>query len=221
MQHCQHIFANGYTCRAIALKNQRFCYFHTATRDRVRRQRIAARRNLPFQLPILENRPAIQLAIGDVINAMFSGRLDRKTAALTLYALQIASSNLKGTKDFPADYSYKEYSPELDGSLPEIEPENHENLPENADFPLDSAEIPPENAAKSERIPPKKPVQSAPRKPLSDLAKLVKKLNRKPTKADLKRMEEEAAEEAKRKAMYPDGWWEKKVPKASNAGSGS
>ena len=91
---CQHVLANGSTCHAPRLRDSQFCYFHVAARDRVRRQRLAAEKKLPLQVPVLEDANTIQLALGDVVNAMLADRIDPRKAALTLYALQTASANL-------------------------------------------------------------------------------------------------------------------------------
>jgi len=161
-QECQHVLANGNTCHAPRLQNQRFCYFHVAARDRLRRQRLAAERNLPLQVPVLEDEMTIQLALSDVVNAMLSDRIDTKKAALTLYALQTASANLKGMAAYKPE-TYREYQPELDASLPEINPS-----PVAAEPPQEAASPAPESATAAAprqdeiKIPPKKPVASAP-----------------------------------------------------------
>ncbi|ABF41037.1 hypothetical protein Acid345_2036 [Candidatus Koribacter versatilis Ellin345] len=180
---CQHVLANGNTCRAPRLRNEPFCYFHVAARDRVRRQRLAAERRLPLQVPVLEDRMTIQLALSDVVNALLSDRIDAKKAALTLYALQTASSNLKGVAvEKPKTYS--EYVPELDASLPDTEEATttsaaHAELAEMPYQPPQLAVVPaqtnPEDVAtdpsakkkrrrEKAKIPPKKPVTSVPKK---------------------------------------------------------
>ena len=52
---CNHIKTNGCVCESPALKDEDYCYFHIASRARRRRQQRAARLNLPFQLPLLED----------------------------------------------------------------------------------------------------------------------------------------------------------------------
>jgi hypothetical protein len=125
--------ANGATCSSPALRDEDFCDFHRATRDRIRRQRIAAERKLPLQLPILDDADTIQLAITDVVNALLADRIDQKKAALILYALQTAAIDAKRTSFGEARNSYQEYSPEFDPGLPELEEEietPEEELPE-------------------------------------------------------------------------------------------
>lgn len=97
---CHHIKANGTCCQSPALKNEDYCFFHTAQRHRIRRQRRAERQSLrtPLQLPLLEDAESIQIAIGDVLNALVVGRIDYKTAGLLLYGLQTAASNIRQAK---------------------------------------------------------------------------------------------------------------------------
>jgi hypothetical protein len=95
---CQHITQ----CGSPALRNRRLCFFH----DRIRRERakIAADVSAPrrFDLPLLEDANAVQIALMKVIQMLGSGRMDHKTAGLMLYALQTASANLR-IADLEAD----------------------------------------------------------------------------------------------------------------------
>src|SRR5205085_410060 len=85
---CQHVKTNGVQCKSPALRGHDWCYFHGAI-NRPRRQ------SDPFVLPALEDANAIQLAVQEVIEALLGKRIDNKRAGLLLYALQIASANLK------------------------------------------------------------------------------------------------------------------------------
>lgn len=118
-QECQHVLSDGDTCRAPRLRHEQFCYFHVATRDRVKRQQRAAARRLPLQVPVLEDPWTVQLALGDIVNAMLNDRIDHKKAALALYALQTASANMKNLSNLGRPQSYAEYTPELQASMPE------------------------------------------------------------------------------------------------------
>src|SRR5512142_2006150 len=96
---CQHIKVNGESCGCPALRNQSLCYFHhhSAKRQRAtaRKQRNAFGLSKLFQIPVLEDADAIQIALMDTIHAMLDTRLDLRRASLILYALQTASANLK------------------------------------------------------------------------------------------------------------------------------
>ena len=81
---CEHIKTNGVRCGSPALRGRRYCYFHyNLIRPRVN------------VFPLLEDANAIQLELGEVIRGLIDQRLDTKRAALILYALQIASGNLR------------------------------------------------------------------------------------------------------------------------------
>lgn len=113
------------------MKGSDYCYFHVASRDRIRRQRLAAEKKHAFRIPVLEDHETIQLAITDIVNAMFADRIDAKRAALALWALQTASVNIRHAQFGKMENAFKEYSPEHDPGLPEIEDETpEEELPE-------------------------------------------------------------------------------------------
>jgi hypothetical protein len=119
---CRHIRVNGERCASRALTNEIFCYYHVELERRHRRlsrcnklpnaiptvlhpmslqdgsQRdplFAEPSDPPFQLdlPPLEDRHSIQVALSMVITALAEGRIDPKRAALLFYGLQVASAN--------------------------------------------------------------------------------------------------------------------------------
>ena len=127
---CHHVKTNGAICQAVALRNDRFCYFHRAARERQQRLLRNYRSELPFVLPVLEDRESIQMAIHEVMNALLIGRIDTKKAGLLLYALQIATKNARDL-DFEAetaDEVAEEYDPteqqQLDAQIAEVYEEN-------------------------------------------------------------------------------------------------
>jgi hypothetical protein len=87
---------SGTQCGSPALRNKTLCFFHQQNRP------------LPIEcyadiewatgeiyLPALEDAHSIQTVIRQVIQMTMQKRIERKTASLLLYGLQIASSNLK------------------------------------------------------------------------------------------------------------------------------
>jgi hypothetical protein len=104
---CQHVKVSGTQCGSPALRNKTLCFFHQQNRP------------LPIEcyadiewatgeiyLPALEDAHSIQTVIRQVIQMAMQKRIERKTASLLLYALQVASSNLKRMdqeKPQPAD----------------------------------------------------------------------------------------------------------------------
>ena len=109
---CDHIKANGITCQSPAIKNSDFCYFHT--RDRQRQANLRQAREVKLshrhghfteddidaeileslELPLLEDANAIQVALSNLLRAIASNHLEERRAALLLYGLQIAVSNV-------------------------------------------------------------------------------------------------------------------------------
>ncbi len=115
-KYCRHIRINGERCCSPALANKHFCYFHLelelrhrrcsralksvpavlhpmSLQDGAQRDPILAEPALPFDLPPLEDRHSIQVALSLIITALAENRIDPKRAALLFYGLQIASSN--------------------------------------------------------------------------------------------------------------------------------
>jgi hypothetical protein len=93
---CRHIKVNGTQCGSPALRKKSFCFYHQQNRP------------LPVEcysesewatgeifLPAFEDAHSIQTVIRQVVQMVMQKRIERKTASLLLYALQIASSNLK------------------------------------------------------------------------------------------------------------------------------
>jgi hypothetical protein len=92
---CRHIHTTGNRCGSPALRGEEFCYYHHATR---RGPRPADHDylcpNSTFDLPSLEDRPSIQLAIAVVARRIALNQIDLQRARLLLYAFRIASTNL-------------------------------------------------------------------------------------------------------------------------------
>jgi hypothetical protein len=93
---CRHIFTSGKKCQSPALKNQGkdqdFCYFHQANRQRSNTSRRSGQPStLVHHLPPLEDADAIQLAISDVVLALAANRIDPRRAQILIYGLQVAS----------------------------------------------------------------------------------------------------------------------------------
>jgi hypothetical protein len=95
---CHHIKVNGTRCGSPALRDHKLCFFH----QRWHQQRIILPRNYPnletsVELPVLEDANSIQMAITQVMRLILAESIPRERAALLLYALQIAASNLRRT----------------------------------------------------------------------------------------------------------------------------
>lgn len=92
---CRHIFAGGHRCGSPSLRGEHFCYYHHSSRRAAQsRMRDLGDKESVFELPLPEDRSAIQVAIGEVLQRIAAESIDNKRAGLLLYGLQIASSNL-------------------------------------------------------------------------------------------------------------------------------
>ena len=102
---CRHIKTSGGKCGSPALRGQPFCYLHSRLRERT------ARPPRPFEaleLPPLEDRGAIQLAISEIVTALANYTIHPKRAGVLLYALQIASHNAKNSEEIVSSHAVSE-----------------------------------------------------------------------------------------------------------------
>jgi hypothetical protein len=80
------------------LRNQKYCYFHQEHREKTVRINANRRRTVQeITLPVLEDANSIQVGVMHVLGLLLGGQIDRSTAGVALYALQIASCNLPRT----------------------------------------------------------------------------------------------------------------------------
>src|SRR5579871_93100 len=91
---CRHIFTDGHRCGSPCLRHEDFCYYHHTTCRPVQDPRQRPARTALFDLPMPEDRAAIQLSIGEVLRRIARNEIDPRRAGLLLYGLQIASTNL-------------------------------------------------------------------------------------------------------------------------------
>ena len=82
---CCYLKPSGERCGSPAMRGFDLCYYHDRYQPR------SGYRNLPC----LEDPHSVQCAIQEIIEDMLAGLLDYKKAALALYGLQTAASNLK------------------------------------------------------------------------------------------------------------------------------
>jgi hypothetical protein len=106
---CRHIFTDGRRCGSACLRQEEFCYYHHTTRRPVENPRQRRSRQSQFDLPLPEDRSAIQCSIGEVLRRIASNEIDSKRAGLLLYGLQIASINLPRAAPPSRDTSRSRY----------------------------------------------------------------------------------------------------------------
>jgi len=85
---CEKVREDGTVCGCPQMKGYRYCYAH---------ERMLQARPLKLELPALEDANGIQMAIMRVQKALIDDEISEKKAALLLYSLQIAASNVKNT----------------------------------------------------------------------------------------------------------------------------
>jgi hypothetical protein len=97
IRRCQHIKTSGAQCGSPALRNDKLCYYHSQNGTVPAQLYMDGDRCFEGQimLPPLEDAHSIQMVLRQVVQLMLQRRIDRKDAGLLLYALQIASGNLK------------------------------------------------------------------------------------------------------------------------------
>jgi hypothetical protein len=117
---CQHIKVNGVQCGSPALHEKKFCYFHQSWRDQSPFQRskpaeeaaalarasnfsLRPRFHMLEEFPSLEDGSSIQIAINQVMRLLLCRQIEHKDASLLLYALQIATQNLRFVHFEPRD----------------------------------------------------------------------------------------------------------------------
>lgn len=99
--YCRHVMISGKQCFAPALRGTNFCYFHTGMHQRAKQK---TEPDDPIEIPVLEDRCAIQLVVSQVLRAPANSAIDHKRASLLLYGLQLASQNVdRGAWAVPVD----------------------------------------------------------------------------------------------------------------------
>jgi len=85
--HCKHIMPGGGQCHGYRLQGGDLCYFHN-------RRRLAAQKPASpmdsIEIPLLEDRCAIQVTITGILRGVVNKTIDRPRAALLLYGLQLS-----------------------------------------------------------------------------------------------------------------------------------
>ena len=97
IRRCRHVKTNGTQCGSPALKGQELCFYHHQNQPGPVELYLDGERYCDGSmiLPVFEDAHSIQTVIRQVVQLMLTRRIDRKDAGLMLYALQIASGNLK------------------------------------------------------------------------------------------------------------------------------
>jgi hypothetical protein len=99
MRHCDYVKPNGEFCGTPPLQGRDYCHWHLSCvgrRVKADKQEVTLQyMGASLDLPPLEDANSIQVAIMQVMDALLRHRIGPKISGQLLYALQIASSNLK------------------------------------------------------------------------------------------------------------------------------
>jgi len=87
---CQYTKTNGNVCGSPAVKGESFCYFHGEARTR----RKAEEASILHEVPILEDKLSLQLAITRLCVQLVGGSIDEKRGRVLIAALRLAQKNL-------------------------------------------------------------------------------------------------------------------------------
>src|SRR6266853_2391654 len=93
---CRQVKVNGTQCGSPAVRSKSFCFYHHQHRPIVAECYSDGEYSTgAILLPVFEDAHSVQSVIRQVMQMVLQKRIERRTASLLLYALQIASSNLK------------------------------------------------------------------------------------------------------------------------------
>jgi len=97
IRRCQHIKVNGTQCGSPALRGERFCHFHRENQPA--RVKVNGAEGGEVLVPVFDDAQSIQTVVRQVAMLVLEGKIENKKAGLLLYALQIASTNLKRVEE--------------------------------------------------------------------------------------------------------------------------
>ena len=98
---CQYTKTDGAPCGSPAMRGTSFCYFHGEART----QRKAEEPSNLHEVPVLEDRLSLQLAITRLCAGLASRSIDEKTGRILLAALRLAEKNLGGDRTLYGSHS--------------------------------------------------------------------------------------------------------------------
>ena len=93
IRRCQHIKVNGTQCGSPARRNEPYCHYHRENQPA--RVKVGGEAGGEVLVPVFEDAQSIQSVVRQVAMLVLGGKIENKQAGLVLYALQIASANLK------------------------------------------------------------------------------------------------------------------------------
>jgi hypothetical protein len=83
------------------MRDRSYCYFHMRWHRKGRQVNAFLQEQQILILPTLEDANSIQVGLAEIMRQLATKMIDHRTAGLLLYAVQIASANLKHTSFEP------------------------------------------------------------------------------------------------------------------------
>jgi len=93
IRRCGHIKVNGTQCGSPARRGETYCHYHRENQPE--RVKVGGEAGREVLVPVFEDAQSIQSVVRQVAMLVLGGKIENKQAGLVLYALQIASANLK------------------------------------------------------------------------------------------------------------------------------
>ncbi len=98
LYQCHHIFPDDQRCGSPRLRDEQFCYYHHDARRPIVRPHDRIRRRSTFSLFTPGSQNSILESLGEVMTRIAANDIDTRRAGLLLYALQLASTNLRSAQ---------------------------------------------------------------------------------------------------------------------------
>ena len=112
-RECRHIKATGSKCAAPALKGMPYCYFHHHLHHAIHEQKPSS--DASFDLPPLEDRASVQIALSQIVRALAVGGMDPQRAGRMIYALQVNLQFAHNTSSYADSDSVESLTCSKDG----------------------------------------------------------------------------------------------------------
>jgi hypothetical protein len=138
----------GAQCHAYALRDEPFCYFHSRL-HRAAKQPVSLIDS--FDIPLLEDRCAVQLTITRVLRALANKTIDRPSASTLLYGLQLALQSVDRSSWAIGFDTVEGLSQTPDGDVIAFDPD--EDFEDDEDEVEEEDEIEEEEEASSDAAP--------------------------------------------------------------------
>jgi hypothetical protein len=135
--HCRHIMPGGDQCHGYRIQGGDLCYFHYRRR---RADRKPATCMDSIEIPLLEDRCAIQVTITGILRAIVNKTIDRPRAALLLYGLQLSLQSVDRSLWAIPIGTIEAISESSDGEELAAEPEDEDEDEDEDDDDEDSDE---------------------------------------------------------------------------------